>query len=85
MKTIKCIIITIVAMVFLGCIHVDIDEHKLQQAVEVKEFLDSNEVSLQKLKKCLDLVDQIELNGAKVIVTNDVMVIEIPVTGQGVH
>ena len=81
MKMMKRIIAAIVIVVFSGCTHVDIDEHKLQQAVEVKEFLDSNEVSLQKLKKCLDLVDQIELNGAKVIVTNDAMVIEIPVTG----
>ena len=76
MKMMKCIVLAIVAF-FLGCIH--IDEHKLQQAVEVKEFLDSNELSMQKLKKCLDLVDQIELNGTKVIVTNGVMVIEIPV------
>lgn len=75
----KHIIAVIAAVVFSGCIHVDIDEHKLQQAVEVKEFLDSNEVSLQKLKKCLDLVNQIELNGAKIIVTNNVMIIEIPV------
>lgn len=74
----KRIIAAIAAIIFSGCIHVDIDEHKLRQAVEVKEFLDSNEVSLQKLKKCLDLVDQIELNGTKVIVTNGVMVIEIP-------
>ena len=81
----KYIMTAIAAVVFSGCIHVDIDEHKLQQAVEVKEFLDSNEVNLQKLKKCLDLADQIELNGTKVIVTNGVMVIEIPVEVQGEH
>lgn len=77
MKTMKTLVIAATAAFLAGCCTcppcIDIDQQKLQKAVEVKEFLEHNELSLQKLKKCIEIADKIELNEASLAVEDGVL------------
>lgn len=62
----KMTIMFIVFTIYVtGCIYapnIEIDKQTLSKIVETKQFFEQNDVDIQKLKKCLQLSEQIKLD-----------------------
>lgn len=61
----KIIVVVAILISIVGCVYapnIEIDKQTLNKIVETKEFFEQNDIDFQKLKKCLELSDKIDLD-----------------------
>lgn len=61
----KIIVVVAILISIAGCVYaptIEIDKQTLHKIVETKEFFEQNDIDFQKLKKCLELSDKIDLD-----------------------
>ena len=75
----KTFAISILALLISGCISMcDCSEEKMKKVQEVAEFLEKSNMTAEKLQKCAEISDQLQLNGHVIVISNGTMRVICP-------